>query len=292
MSSTGILIFSGCVGGAGLALAVRELLPSQPKLGPALSRLSPPPPGAGSTVRAAGSEQVWANWLRRIPAPMPRNDLDLLGQSAEQFLLNKVLLAFVGLIFPALIGVAWTLVGLDVPLFIPGIAGLVVGAVLWFLPDWQVRRNAALARAECTHAIALYLELVALRLASNVAVEQALEEAARAGRGWVFLRLQETLLRARVEKSSRWQALEHLGIYLQVPVLSDVADFAQMSSQDGASIYESVLHRAKSVRDERLSDEATKANADSEKMHAPGAVLCILVMILLAFPAVLNMFTI
>ncbi|MEU5436428.1 hypothetical protein AB0G73_24040 [Streptomyces sp. NPDC020719] len=290
MNSTAPVVFFGCLVGAGLALVVRELVPAPPKLGPALRRLNPPAPSARVSEQSR-PESVIGTWLvARIPTPLPRTDLALLNQPVEQFVLNKVLLAFTGLVLPSLLTMVWMLLDLTLPLFVPAVAGLVAAVVLWFVPDLMVRRDAARAREEFTHAITVYLELVALRLASNIAVDQALEDAARVGSSWSFRRLQDALLRARMEKTSPWRSLEDLGTQLRIPLLRDVSDFARMSGQDGASIYGPVRARAKSTRDEQLSAAVAAANADSEKMHIPGAVMCVLIMCLLAFPVVLKMF--
>ncbi|WP_372350940.1 hypothetical protein [Streptomyces sp. KL116D] len=96
-------------------------------------------------------------------------------------------------------------------------------------------------------------------------------------------------MRARVERTAQWAALSDLGERLDVPVLADVADFVQMSTQEGASVYDTVRHRAASLRTEQLNTEAAAANANTEKMQAL-AVLCVLVMAALAFPALLNAF--
>lgn len=291
MTPTAVVVLWGTLIGAGLALAVRELTPAPPKLGPALRRLSPPAPAPGTVLPDQRADHCVGAWLvARIPAPLPRADLDLLNQTAEQFLLNKVLLALVGLVLPAVLSTVWMLLGISLPLFVPAITGVLAAGLLWFVPDLMVRRDAVRARAEFTHAVTVYLELVALRLASNIAVDQALEEAARTGSSWSFLRLQEALLRARMNKSSPWHVLEELGAQLKIPVLRDPADFAQMSGQDGASIYAPVRARAKSTRDEQLAAAVAQANADSEKMHIPGAVMCVLIMCLLGFPVILKMF--
>ncbi|MFF1400687.1 hypothetical protein ACFVZD_44020 [Streptomyces sp. NPDC058287] len=287
------VVLSGGVGGAGVALLVNELLPAAPKLGPALERLNPTPAAPQQAPVAAGSatQAQLGQWLmKRLPITLPRKDLDLLGQNSEEFMLNKTLLVLFGLFAPSVFIGAWTLLGISVPLYTPGIVGLVLAAVCWFVPDLTLRRDAAKARAECAHGIAVYLELVALRLAAGIAIESTLEQAASVGRGWVFLRLQDALMRARVERTSQWAALKDLGELLDVPVLSDVADFVQMSSQEGASVYDTVRHRAASLRTEQLNAEAAAANADTEKMQAPLGVLCVLVLAAMAFPVVLNAF--
>jgi Flp pilus assembly protein TadB len=287
-----LVVMCGSAAGAGIAVLVSELVPAAPKLGPALRRLNPPsaPRSDGLTGQGASVQAVWGGWLcDRAPGRLPRSDLRLLGQSPEQFLFTKAVFALAGLLLPVVVTAGWALMGLGVPVFIPGVVGIVAAAGLWFLPDWQVRDQASRARIEFAHAAAAYLELVALRMASNVGASQALEEAAWAGRGWAFTRLQDALLRARTEKSSPWEALDDLGEQLTLPILSDIADIMRLSSTDGAAVYATLRARAASLRTELLAAQAAEANADSEKMSAPGALLAAIVMIGIAFPAVLNM---
>ncbi|MGW2748432.1 type II secretion system F family protein [Streptomyces sp. NPDC001450] len=287
------LVVCGVLVGAGVALLVRELVPSAPKLGPTLRRLDPPATRPGDRARRANPSTAWAGrWAERMPGTLPRTDLDLLGQTPEQFLVNKVALALLGLLAPVVLVVGWTLMGLSVSLLIPAGVGVLLAALLWFVPDWGVASEAEKARTEFAYAAAAWMDLVATRMASNVAADQALEDAARIGRGWAFLRIQEALLRARTEKSSPWQALDDLGTQLNLTVLNDVADIMRLSSDDGASVYDTLRNRAKALTNELLTAEAARANADSEKLHVPAALLAVIVMIAVAFPAVLNVFSI
>ncbi|MEV0449788.1 type II secretion system F family protein [Streptomyces sp. NPDC050600] len=292
MSQT-TLIVCGVAIGAGAALLAREVRPSAPRLGPALRRLDPPSLRPGQQPAASASPLGGACAGRLAERlRLPRADLDLLAQSPEQFVTNKVALALLGLLVPLVPAIGWVLMGLSVPLFIPGIAGVLLAPVLWFVPDWAVKSEADKARTEFAHAAAAWMDLVATRMASNVASDQALEDAARIGHGWAFARIQEALLRARTEKSSPWQALDDLGTQLHLPVLTDVADIMRLSSDDGASVYDTLRNRAKSLTNELLTAEAARANADSEKLHTPAALLAVIAMIAMAFPAVLNIFSI
>ncbi|MET8507534.1 hypothetical protein ABZV60_23205 [Streptomyces sp. NPDC004787] len=293
MSQTALVVCGAAVG-AGAALLAGELLPSAPRLGPALRRLDPPAPRPGQqSAPRASLSSAWAGRLaERMPGRLPRADLDLLAQSPEQFVTNKVALALLGLLVPLVPALGWVLMGLSVPLYLPAIAGVLLAPVLWFVPDWAVTSEAAKARTEFAHAAAAWMDLVATRMASNVAADQALEDAARIGQGWAFARIQEALLRARTEKSSPWQALDDLGVQLNLQVLTDVADIMRLSSDDGASVYDTLRNRAKSLTGELLTAEAARANADSEKLHTPAALLAVIAMIAMAFPAVLNIFSI
>ncbi|WP_406451534.1 hypothetical protein OG782_16185 [Streptomyces sp. NBC_00876] len=288
-------IFSGLAVGGGLALLVRELVRPQPDLASSLRRLntSAPDPAA---VAPSSRDDMWGAWLvehlQGLPGvTIPRKDLALVGQTAERFLLLKSALAGSGLLIPPLLVGAWSLMGLGVPFYVPAVVGLVLGALLWFIPDLSVRDQAGRAREEFAHAVAAYLDLVALKRAADSGPTEALERAAAVGKGWAFTRLQEAMMRARVDKIPPWEALVQLTEELDLPVLEDVAEIMRMSAHDGAAVYTTLRARAKSLRVELLSKQATEANENSEKMTAPGALLAVLVMLLVAFPAVVNILT-
>ncbi|MGW0751967.1 type II secretion system F family protein [Streptomyces sp. NPDC002587] len=284
-------IMSGAAIGAGAALLLREVLRPAPALGPALRRLNQPAPAATTDGPVSRDEQ-WGQWLLEhltdVPVVrIPYKDLALTGQSPARFLLTKVALAAGGLLLPPLSTIPFLLLGL--PLYLPAIVGVLAAAVLWFAPDIAVRDKAKRARAEFAHAMAAYLDLVALRRAGNVSAEQAMEQAARVGHGWAFQRIQGALARSHVDKVPHWESLARLTAELDLPVLDDLAAIMRQSSDDGASVYATLRSRAKNLRTELLAAQAAEANADSEKMTAPGALLAVLVMLLIAFPAIIRM---
>jgi hypothetical protein len=155
-----------------------------------------------------------------------------------------------------------------------------------------VRDQAKRAREEFAHALSAYLDLVALKRAADAGPAEALEKAAAVGRGWPFLFLQGALRRARLEKIPPYQALAELAAEYDLPVLGDVADIMRGSATDGAAVYKALRARTAALNAELLADQAAEANAASEKMTAPGALLAVLVMLLMAFPAVIRMLTV
>ncbi|MEW1889852.1 hypothetical protein ACGFR6_11450 [Streptomyces sp. NPDC048567] len=286
-------IFAGLAVGGGLALLIRELVGPQPDLAASLRRLNATAPEADQETGPVSRDDAWGAWLlehlQGLPGvTIPRKDLALVGQTPERFLLLKAALAGGGLLIPPFVVGAWTLMGLGVPFYLPVVVGLVLGVLLWFIPDLSVRDQAARAREEFSHAIAAYLDLVALKRAADSGPTEALERAAAVGRGWAFTRLQEAMMRARVDKVPPWEALVQLTQELDLPVLEDVAEIMRMSAHDGAAVYTTLRARSKSLRTELLAKQAAEANENSEKMTAPGALLAVLVMLMVAFPAVIN----
>lgn len=283
-------VLAGCTIGAGVALLIKELATPAPALGPALQRLNHPAPPQPE-LAGADRDERWGAWLLdrlgRVPGVrVPYRNLALVGQSPSRFMLTKVALGAGGLLLPPLGTLPFLLLGM--PFYLPVGVGLLFGAILWFAPDLALRDQARRAREEFAHAMAAYLDLVALRRAGNTSAEQAMEQAAQVGQGWAFVRIQEALARSRVDKVPHWESLERLTAELDLPVLDDLAAIMRQSSDDGASVYATLRSRSKNLRTELLSDQATEANADSEKMTAPGALLAVLVMLLIAFPAVIR----
>lgn len=284
-------ILSGAAIGVGAALMVRELLSPAPALGPALDRLNRPAP-AHTEAENPDRDELWGRWLVEHLADVPGvripyQDLALTGTTPARFLLTKVALAAGGLLLPPLSTIPLLLLGL--PLYLPAIVGILAALVLWFAPDIALRDKAKRARVEFAHAMAAYLDLVALRRAGNVSAEQAMEQAAQVGEGWAFLRIQGALARSHVDKVAHWESLARLTAELDLPVLDDLAAIMRQSADDGASVYSTLRSRAKNLRTELLTAQAADANADSEKMTAPGALLAVLVMLLIAFPAMIRM---
>ncbi|GAA3898906.1 type II secretion system F family protein [Streptomyces lannensis] len=289
------VVVSGGTIGAGLALLIRELLQPQPALGPALKRSAP----ASLTMPEAnvGREEVWGRWLlgrlERLPGiRIPTTNLALLGQGPGAFMLKKTALAALGLLCPVIATIPWLVAGVSLPFYIPTGVGLLIAALLFITPNLAVRDQAKRAREEFAHALSAYLDLVALKRAADAGPSEALEKAAEVGEGWPFLYLQSALRRARLEKIPPYQALAELSAEYDLPVLTDVADIMRGSATDGAAVYKALRARTAALNAELLADQAAEANAASEKMTAPGALLAILVMLLMAFPAVIRMLTV
>ncbi|MFD5445704.1 type II secretion system F family protein [Streptomyces tendae] len=289
------IVLSGGTVGAGAALLVRELLRPQPALAPALQRTA-----AGSLPMAAEQDldrdEVWGRWLlarlEHLPGVrVPVTNLSLLGQRPGQFMLKKTALAALGLLCPVLMTIPWLVAGIALPFYVPAVVGLAVAGLLFITPDLAVRDQAKRARQEFAHALVAYLDLVALKRAADAGPTEALEKAAAVGRGWPFLYLQGALRRARLEKIPPYQALSELAAEYDLPALDDVADIMRGSATDGAAVYKALRARTAALSAELLTDQAAEANAASEKMTAPGALLAVLVMLLMAFPAAIRMLT-
>ncbi|WP_369383257.1 type II secretion system F family protein [Streptomyces sp. cg36] len=289
------IVLTGATIGAGVALLIRELLLPQPALTPALQRTAPA--ALAMPELHLEREEVWGRWLlarlERLPGVrVPATHLALLGVGPGQFMLKKTALAALGLLCPVIATVPWLIAGVSLPFYVPAGVGVLVAALLFITPDLAVRDQAKRAREEFAHALSAYLDLVALKRAADAGPAEALEKAAAVGEGWPFLFLQGALRRARLEKIPPYQALSELAAQYDLPVLDDVADIMRGSATDGAAVYKALRARSAALNAELLADQGAEANAASEKMTAPGALLAVLVMLLMAFPAVIRMLTV
>ena len=285
---------TGAVVGLGVVLVLAELAPGQPRLRDALDRLAPQRQAvvAPSTAPPGLQERVGTEVLRRFGGTLVsgarRRDLALLGISPTHHLGEKVLLGFVGLVFPPTLALATSLVGLSQPWQLPAFAALVFAVLFYLLPELTVRARAGQARAAFARAIGAYVELVALERLSGAGTTQALERAATISDFWPFQRIREELLRSRLSGVTPWQALGELAGELGVPELAEMADVMRLAGEQGAHIYEALRARGRSLRIKLLTDEKSRANAASESLAVPVAALAVVFVALLAAPAALQ----
>jgi hypothetical protein len=209
----------------------------------------------------------------------------LLDQPVEWFVLTKAGLALIGLVFPHLLVSLMAALGLSLPLVVPTVASLGLDAALFLAPDLDIKTRAAAARREFRRAVCAYLDLVALERAGDAGVSESMERAAAIGHGRAFTRIHDALLRARLDGAPPWAGLRDLADELDVPELGDVADIMRLSGEDGAAVYDTLRARAQGLRTTILTEHEARANADSEKMVAPVALLGIVFIALLGYPA-------
>jgi pilus assembly protein TadC len=299
-----LALLAGGTAGLGVTLVVRELLPAQPALAAALDRLAPPPPartadakavqpGDDDPARTSGLEtRVGLAVQRHLDSlPMlrvPTRDLMLLRLPVHRWLGQKVLMGLLGLLFPALFTLVAAAMGYALPVALPALGGLALGALLFLVPDVEVARKAAAARQEFARATGAYLDLTALERAAGAGATQALEQAATVGDSWVFVRLREELARARLSGTPPWDGLHALSAELALPELSDLADIMRLSGEQGAAVADTLRARSRGLRAALLTKEQTRANTDSERMVIPVALLGLIFLVILGAPAIVR----
>jgi tight adherence protein C len=286
-----VAALAGLLISGGLVLAIRALRPAPPSLLAALEQLSAEPTG----IRAAQLHGRWT-WL---PTPIaevleqrlgvPDTDLAILGLTRAALAARKLSLAVAGLLAPSLLGVVLLLLNVPLPFAIPVAAGCGLAAVGWFLPSQEAREAATRARVEFRSNLESFLTLVAGERRARGSVEQALEEAAAISGSMPFLRMRRAIRRAALSGRKPWSDLRALGEELGVAELRNLADIAEVAA-DGASVYNTLLASARTLRHAELSDARTEANQVSERMSRPLALLVLGLTLFVLIPFLLRMF--
>ena len=300
--STGLTaaVLLGATSGLGATLIVRELLPTDPQLAAALDRLAPTRTRADTAEEPAGDqastsrlEHRVGRWAQRhltdAPlVPIPTRELLLLRIPVARHLGQKVLMALLGVLFPAVFVIITAAAGYPLPIALPAVFAVALAGVLFIVPDLEVRRRAGGAREEFARATSAYLDLTALERAAGAGATQSLEQAATVGDSWVFVRLREQLIRARLSGTPPWDGLHELAEELGLPELSDLADIMRLSGEDGAAVADTLRARSRGLRAALLTKQQTRANEESERMVIPVAFLGLIFLVILGAPAIVR----
>ncbi|MEU7383695.1 MULTISPECIES: type II secretion system F family protein [unclassified Streptomyces] len=219
-----------------------------------------------------------------------RADLAVLERSWERFLATKVLLSVAGLFFgPLLFAVVYTM-GLGRSPVIPVWMALLCAALFFFLPDLEIRRDAADKRRDLRRVIGAYLDLVSMSLAGGRGLPEALMAAAEVSDGWANQRIRNALADARITGLSQWQALGQLGEELGVEELKDLSASLALVADDGAKVRESLASRAETMRHRELAEIEGSAGEKSQSMLVAQLLLCAGFLVFLIYPAAMRVF--
>ena len=163
--------------------------------------------------------------------------------------------------------------------------------MFFFLPDLQVRRDAAARRRDFRHAVGAFLDLVAMNLAGGRGVPEALMMAVSVGDdgNWAMARIREALGNARIVGITPWQALGRLGDEIDVDELRDLSAALGLVADDGAKVRASLSARAATLRRRELAEIEGQAGERSQSMLVAQLLLCAGFLVFLSFPAAMKM---
>jgi len=299
-------VLAGGVAGLGLFLLVRALFPARPGLVSRLLaldavrestdapriQLSLPEEEVSAFRRELGARLARLYGARGWEVRSTKADLALVGRSFEGFLATKALLAASGLLaFPVLFG--WlALMGWGSSPAIPFWAAALAAAVFFFLPDLQVRRDAAARRRDFRHVVGAFLDLVSMNLAGGRGVPEALMMAVSVSGeqpNWAMARIRDALRGARIVGITPWQALGQLGEELNIDELRDLSAALGLVADDGAKVRASLTARAATLRRRELAEIEGRAGERSQSMLVAQLLLCAGFVIFLSFPAAMKM---
>lgn len=282
--------------GAGLGVGLWALavwaFPPRPALGAVLARSTTPP--APPPILAT-EDTGWAARLGRpfiaplralgLPGERLARDLAVIGRPVATHLAEKATLAIAGLLAPVVLQLLLALAGLSLGVEVPIIAGLVLAAAGFLLPDLQARSDAAKLRTGFRHALSAYLDLVWITLAGGAGVDSALNDSVAIGRGWAFEQIRRALDTARLTRTTPWATLRQLGEELDVTELSELAASVSLAGTEGAKVRTSLAAKAGALRTHQITDAEGAAQAATERMSLPVMALFLGFLAFIAYPA-------
>lgn len=217
-----------------------------------------------------------------------RQELELVGKTAERHALDKLLAALVGLVAPNLVGGALVAVGIPAP--VGALAGFSLAACAagFVMPDLLLRDAANARRRVFRHALSSYLDLVNVLLAGGAGIETALHAAADAGDGWGYRTIRAELRRARLTGQSPWDTFAQLDERLGINELAELAASVSLAGSQGARIRTSLAAKADTLRGHQVAETEASAEAATERMTLPVAVLLFGFLVFIAYPAVIQ----
>ena len=279
-----VMAFAGALVGVGVLLMVRGALGQRASLTSFVDELHRPRPTTFS------APQSWTtDVLAKTAGPSVERhmvDLEICERSVTKFAQDRLawtaIWAMPGLILVALLPTG--IVSFVTPAVAIGV--LLVGAVGgWIFAAFDLRSDAEKKRREFRHALASYLELVAILQAGGAGVQSALYDAAAIGRGSGFRHLKSALSAAQARREPPWETLGVLGQRLGVSELVELKQSMTLAG-DGARVRSSLRAKAESMRDKDRAQLESEGEKRSESMVLPVAMTFAGFLVLIGYPAI------
>jgi tight adherence protein C len=246
-------------------------------------------PNRGSGPNALGSALVervsrsrWSDhgWVRAT-----RSDLDLTGTSPERFATRVLVVAAAGTLAPLIAWLVAVMADLAIPVLAAALLVLVAVPVGVSLLIASLVRQARERRRHVRMVTASFVDLVVLSLAGGVGIDGALYAASQVSADWAAQRMGRALLTARESGATPWAALEALGREIGVPELVELATTVELAGTEGARIRQSLTARSASLRRHEQAEAESAANAMTERLFLPGALLLLGFLLFIGYPA-------
>jgi tight adherence protein C len=290
-----LAIVVGALAGLGVLAVAHGLTSAPPSLEALEAALSRPAEWRHRTESAGGPSERLGGWVvsRGQQSGLSRHhrwsavtsSLEVAGESADQLASKVVLAGAAGLVGPPLLSVLSRPIGSAVPLGIAVACGLVALPLCAGAPIVALARRAKERRRHFRGVVASFVDLVVLGLAGGVGIEGALLAASQVSSDWASQRMGHVLLRSRDSGESPWHALRRLGQELGAPELEELSATLQLAGTEGARIRHSLSARAVSLRRHEQAEAESTANAMTERLFLPGALLLIGFLLFVGYPA-------
>lgn len=253
-------------------------------------------------LEISAEDQTWshraAEWFaERLRSRRPddmqtyERDLAVTGQPMEEWLAKTLVWILIGLLSPVALLLVANAAGLGAPMLVLPVLGVVFGAVMVVGQVRELRQQAAARREELCDALSDFLDLVVMSMEGGRSHADALPTVASIGSGWAFHTLQDAIDNARPNGMTPWEALGEVGERYGVVELLDLRASLNLAQDEGASIRNTLIARAQSMRDARLADAQARANKSTEAMRNNLMVMALVAAAYVILARVLFLFT-
>ncbi len=280
------------LGAFGAWCVARALIRTTPPLDAALASLAEPrwsdtelgPAGVEGQAHRLGR---WIMDVTGTDLGDLKTDLAVLDRSEEVHLIERLKTGGFWALVPVLFA-AFSFAATGEMVFSPGLVAVAAAVLLvvgWFGTDAQVRSKASERRKEFESALTVYLGLVSILLAGGAGIQQALQDGVEQGEGWSFYVLRRALTDARIRGISPWEAMEETGERLGLEAMTDLSSTMELAGTSGAVIRESLMTKAKALRNHHITEIEREASGRTTAMAGPTGLMMAGFVILLIYPA-------
>lgn len=276
---------------AGVLLAVSGWVQSAPSLTRVIVHLQRAGTStSGSTAAAVPSRRLVSPLVSAVtsyPRILPStSDLRVVGRTLEQHVVRMVTAAVVGLVVPPL--VIATMQAIDViglGWYVPVIAAIGFAVLGPFIVHTTLLDTAQATRADFRYQTSAYLDVVTMLLAGNTGYEGALEQAAHAGDGRLFLELRRRMRESGARGSSLTDALQRAGHELGLDELEQIAATAALSAAEGAPVARTLAAKCATLRAALSTEQESEARLRTSRLTTPIVGMALIFMALVMYPA-------
>ena len=291
MSPFALMFLLSVVGVAGLLLLISGWMQPAPPLTRTIEHLRRP---GATAVGASPTAPRLDRWLdpfvrfvtrhpRLLPSPA---ELHLTNRTVEQHVLSLVVAGLIGLVGPPLLLGAMQSAGLISPgVYVPLVLALAAAVVGPVIVHTVVVEQADATRTDLRYQVSAYLDVVTMLLAGNTGYEGALEQAAHAGDGRLFVELRRRMRESGARGASLTDALHRTGAELGLDELEQVAATAELSAAEGAPVARSLSAKCATLRSALATEQESEARLRTSRLTTPIVGMALIFMALVMYPA-------
>lgn len=292
MSAVAWLVLSAAVGMGGLVLCVDGWRQPRPPLDRVIAHLRRP----GATGTVSDREVIGA--LRRVrtsgrrlasvaPGLFPSAvELRLVQRSLDSHVGAIAITALVGGLGPVVVlGALQSLGVVSLGIFVPvglALVGVVAGPLIVHAVVVETARD---VQTDLRFQLSAYLDVVTMLLAGNSGHEGALEQAAQAGDGRLFIELRRRMREVGTTGKSLVEALRTAGDELGLVELQQVAATTALSSAEGAPVARTLAAKCSTLRSTLATEQESEARLRTSRLTAPIVGMALIFMALVIYPA-------